>query len=449
MRLGYRYDDKQLLQEVTDAIKKHGEGVTLAQFKAETGISEKPFRRRWGNWTNVKRTAIEGLKQEGIEVSTASPTTPEDRIEREYGPDSAIITTKSLHIQTLEDALDAADVNLEEWEVSRFKVNSWETTIGAKNTGTGEPETYTNFQVKVWLIPKIPQPLEVAIRNLIKEIPKFKPPKLKRKIPDTPFALELAMYDAHFGKLAWGKETGQGDYDLEIAEKWFKKAVEENMNYSAPYKISKIFYILGQDLLHVENYMAETPLGGNKLDVDSRLPKIYEVAKRSTLQALYMCRDVAPVEVLWIPGNHDIHASFYLSDVVKEHFRDDKWVEVDNSAPWRKARLWGNLLVGYTHDANIRQANVVNMLPQFWPEEWGKSKFREWHTGHKHKKNETKYTPTLTVGGVLIRQIPTLSTIDAWHYQHGFVDAVPGGESFLWSKDNGVCAHFTAFVGNS
>ena len=71
-----------------------------------------------------------------------------------------------------------------------------------------------------------------------------------------------------------------------------------------------------------------------------------------------------------------------------EHFRNDDRVIVDNTPPWRKARLWGNLLIGWTHDANVRQTNVVNMLPQFFPELWGKSKFREWHTGHKHTKKE-------------------------------------------------------------
>jgi hypothetical protein len=87
------------------------------------------------------------------------------------------------------------------------------------------------------------------------------------------------------------------------------------------------------------------------------------------------------------------------------------------------------------------------MLPQFFPELWGQSKYREWHTGHKHKKMEWKFAPVASAGGTVIRQIPTLSPIDAWHYQEGFVDAIPAGESFIWSKQNGVIAHFTAYCG--
>ncbi len=34
----------------------------------------------------------------------------------------------------------------------------------------------------------------------------------------SPYMLELSVYDHHFGKLAWGRETGHESYDLKIAE---------------------------------------------------------------------------------------------------------------------------------------------------------------------------------------------------------------------------------------
>jgi len=258
----------------------------------------------------------------------------------------------------------------------------------------------------------------------------------------------MALYDAHFGKLAWGMETQQGSYDMEIAAHTFIAAARKCLDFASPYKISKIFFPFGQDFMHIENYQGTTAIGKHVLDVDTRLPNVIMKSMEAMINVVKLCRDIAPVEVLWVPGNHDMHSSFYLSEILKQRFREDDRVTVDNTPPWRKARLWGNLLVGFTHDANIRQANVVNMLPQFFPELWGKSKYREWHTGHKHTKKEWKYMPTTSAGGTIIRQIPTLSPIDAWHYQEGFVDAVPGGESFLWSKENGVVAHWTAYIGS-
>jgi len=464
MKGAQKYLDDELLEFLARAIAEHGSRIVKRKFE---NLKERPsidtYERRFKSWNNAKREAIKWAKENGIKIvldtglnykGGQKKTKPEndepiESIEYKQSNDELFVTTESLEIKTLDDLIKKAEVDLNIWRVEKHLINNWTIIAKVKVGDVETPQSYTNYQVKAWFKPRIIQPLETSIRELIKEIPKFKYPNRKpKRLKASDFALEMAPYDAHFGKLAWGKETGQGDYDAKIAGTWFLDSIAQNLDYSTAFPISKIYYILGQDLIHAENFMGQTPLGGNKLDVDSRLIKLYTTAKECTLKAIYMCRDVAPVEVLWIPGNHDMHASFYLSDVVKEHFRNDKYVTVDNTPPWRKARLWGTLLVGYTHDTSGRRGIVnVNILAQFWPELWGKSKFREVHSGHKHKKEETKFYPTLTVGGVLIRQIPAISTIDAWHYQEGFVDAVPAGESFVWSKDCGVCAHYTAFVG--
>lgn len=49
------------------------------------------------------------------------------------------------------------------------------------------------------------------------------------------------------------------------------------------------------------------------------------------------------------------------------------------------------------------------------------------------------------MGGVVMRQLTALSPIDFWHYEHMFTDAVPGGEAFMLSKENGVVANFVAW----
>lgn len=439
-----------LLKKVKKIFDKYGNQSRRSyEIYARNNVapSVKTLRRHTGmTWNEIKEEL--GFEPFTITSKAKSENAVGEEVTTDYKENSAYITTKSLNIKTVDEALAKAKVDTKLWKVERFVINSWEVTMGKDKAGSSSPQTYTNWQVKVWLKPKIVEPLEEAIRLLIKDIPKWKPIKRNYKFPITEYALEMAPYDVHFGKMAWGKETMQGNYDLKIAREWFLKAIETNLNYSSSFPISKIYYIIGQDLMHAENFQHQTPKGQHSLDVDGRLPKIYKTAKQATIQAIEMCLQVAPVEAIWVPGNHDMHASFFLAEVIKEHYRNCEHIVVDTSEPWRKARLWGNLLVGYTHDTSTRTTNVVNMLPQFWPELWGKSKFREWHCGHKHKKDETKFKPTQTIGGVTIRQIPTLSVIDAWHYEYEFVDAVPGGESFVWSKNNGIVAHYTAFVGH-
>jgi len=286
-----------------------------------------------------------------------------------------------------------AQVDTNTWEPYRSKINSWEVTMGHDKTATGTPETYTNWQVSVWLKRKDSHAQDESVRALIEKIPTLAIPIRTPVVESGDKAGEICPFDAHMGKLSWGEETGENDYDIPIATKRFLDGVLGNLEFIKMHKVSKLFYVLGQDIVHAESFIPMTPKGKNILDVDTRFPKLLAKAQAVTIESLYACLEVAPVEVIWVPGNHDVHASLYIAEIIKQHFRNNPNLEVDNSPKQKKVRLWGNLLVGWTHDANKGQSNLINLLPQFWPELWGKSMFREWHTGHKHKKQEWKLSP--------------------------------------------------------
>ncbi len=371
------------------------------------------------------------------------------KIITDFSEDSGTVTVKSLNVKTQTDALREAEIDTKIWEVDRCIINSWEVTMGKNKTHSGEPETYTNWQVKLFLKKKTQDSIEVALKSLIKDIPKFKfplyIPQNKRLSTKSANLLEIAPLDAHFAKLAWDEEVGRS-YDLKVAIKDYIAAVTQLLDWSQSFKPEKIIYIVGQDLLHVESFVPITFKAHNVLDTDSRYPKIYKAAKETVIKCVYACRSVAPTEVIWIPGNHDEHASFAICDAIGEHFREDEHVTVDVSPMQRKARLWGNFLCGFTHQITGKENSWANELAQAFPNLWGKSKFREWHSGHQHKKKETKTFPTMTHGGVLMRQLTALSPIDAWHFEHLFTDAVPGGEGFVWNKKQGVISNLIAWT---
>lgn len=362
---------------------------------------------------------------------------------------------KSRHtdrVKVLNDFLQTCQVDLEKWEVERYSLNAWDVTISGKKSSTDKDVCYTNYQIKVWLKLKN-KPLEEAIIKYIEKIPLFQySDHIPKFNPGSGVALEMATLDAHLGKLSWMVETGYRNYDLNIASKDLEYAVDKNLNWASPFKPEKIFYIIGQDLFHVDNIQNHTTNGSHTLDVDGRMPKIFEKALIISTESIYKCRSVAPVEVIWSPGNHDYLTSMFLCYALREHFKDDKYVKVDiwkehDGQTTRKARLWGNLLVGWTHRIVSRQEVWGNELAQAFPEWWAKSKFREWHHGDQHKKKTIKTMPEFTSGGVLCRQLTALSPVDKWHFENLFTDAVPGGEAFLWSKDMGVFANLIAWTG--
>jgi hypothetical protein len=355
--------------------------------------------------------------------------------------------------------MNIAGIDNKIWRVKSFKLtpNSWGVTMKQKETEKGSTKTWAeqaqNYQLKVEIYFERNLPYEDDITNSFKELMKDMPAisivesRKRRIIKDNGIAGEMAIYDPHFGKLAWKDETGYRHYDTKIASKDYSYVTENCLDLLAPAKPEKIFYVIGQDLYHIDNMGSHTTGGDHTLDVDGRITKIHKTVFINMRDALYKTSRMSPVEVIWIPGNHDYLASYMLVFALKEHFRGYSRITFDITENPRKARLWGNLLVGWAHRIVGKPTVWSNELSQAFPELWGKSMFREWHHGDQHKKQDVKITPVFTSGGVVCRQMTALSPVDQWHTTNVFTDAVPGGEAYLWSKEKGVFANFTAWTG--
>ena len=347
-----------------------------------------------------------------------------------------------------------------QWKVDRYTIGSWQVTLKIK-TPTGEkdkngheiyvdkPKTVTMYKIQVWLVKLHNMEWVEAIRNLITEIPKLKTPKYQRPVLSEEdmgrYLLEIALFDVHFGMLAWGKETVH-DYDLKIAEDLFLYAVQDLLKKAHGYQPAKIIFPFGNDFLHIDDPTNLTPQNRNPLDVDSRLIKIYQKAKKAVIKAIDYCRQVAPVDVVWIPGNHDMNVSFYLCDVISEIFAHDEDVNVDVGPKWRKFYPWGDSLLCFTHGVEEPLRDLPGIIATEEPKLWGDSKYREIHIGHKHRKQEMRWTNVDTHQGTVLRMIPSIATEDAWHYRKGYIKGYHAAESYLWDTDFGVIGQFTSYI---
>ena len=372
----------------------------------------------------------------------------------------ATLDLQSLTITTLEQALAVAKVDMTQWKVDRYTIGSWQVTLKIKeDTGKidgkgyaiyiNKPKTVTMYKIQAWLIKLHNMEWVEAIRALIKEIPQIKTPKFAYPKVDNSdigrYLLEVALFDVHFGMLAWDKET-PNDYDIDIAEKLFLHAVQDLLNKSAGYSPSRIVFPFGNDFLHIDDPTNSTPQNRNPLDVDSRLIKIYTKAKKAVIKAIDYCRQVAPVDIVWIPGNHDPNVSYYLCDVIGEVFADDPDVRVDVGAKWRKFYPWGDSLLVFTHGVEEPIKDLPGIIATEEPMLWGNSKYREIHIGHKHRKMEMKWTNVDTKAGTVIRMIPSIATEDAWHYRKGYIKGYHAAESYIWDSKYGVIGQFTSYI---
>ena len=252
---------------------------------------------------------------------------------------------------------------------------------------------------------------------------------------------EIAIFDAHIGKLTWGEESGENS-DLKTQTKRVIEVLEELLSYTKDYPVEKILLTVGNDWFNSDSKF-DTTTAGTAQSEDTRWQKTYRAGRVLAVQMIDMCSVVAPVDVLVVTGNHDETRTFMMGDALQCWYRTDPNVSVDNSAKRRKYYKYGTSLIGFTHGYEEKISKLPGLMATEVPDLWAGTQFREWHTGDKHHK-EDMWFRAHEENGVTVRIIRSLSPTDYWHYSKGFVGALQAAESFLWSKDHGVVAQFTA-----
>lgn len=349
------------------------------------------------------------------------------------------IDSLSTRIRTLEQLLAKAEVDLDVWEVERFVTNQWE--VGAKMPD-GRMVVTPLFQVKAWLKKKTAWSPDEFRRKLLAEMkqaaPRFKVVRGPRR-PSSDLLYEVSVFDHHVGKLCWAPETGT-NYDLRIAGETYMAAVEDLIQKVRGYQLGGILFPIGNDFLHTDN-AAGTTARGTPQDQEGRWQKQFIHARRMLISAIDRLREVAPVKVIVVPGNHDKERMFYLGDTVESWFRNDRRTTVENTPALRKYEAHGVVLLGFTHGSEETISELPRLMADETPELWAKARHKEFHIGHRHKKKEMRFVSTDTFGQTIVRILPSLSGIDAWHASKGYA-APRCSEAYLWSAADGYVAHF-------
>jgi len=265
-----------------------------------------------------------------------------------------------------------------------------------------------------------------------------------RPVYDNPHMYEIAIVDHHFAKLAWDMETGES-YDIRIAKKYYIDAVRDLLEKSSHLNIEKILMPIGNDLFNFDGIKNETT-AGTPQDSDSRWTKVFKVVSQTMIEVIDICREVADVDVVIVPGNHDRASCFYLGEFLSAWYRSDKNVNIDNSPTLRKYYNYGNTLIGLSHGSEERHSNLPLLMAREAKEYWSKCEFYEYQIGHWHRKKTTEYNSGDTYNGVQVRVLPSLTGTDAWHYSKGFVKGIKSAVGILYNKDEGCIGEFITKV---
>ena len=245
--------------------------------------------------------------------------------------------------------------------------------------------------------------------------------------------MELAIPDLHIGKLAWAPETGYGSYDNKIAERLFKDALEGLIARTASFAFERVLFVVGNDLLHADT-KAGTTTGGTQLDTDTRYHKTFDIARRMITRAIDRLREIAPVKVVVVPGNHDTLSSWHLGDSLECYYHDRPDVIIDNGPNLRKYVHFGKCMLLLTHGDKGKRADYPLVMATEQPKMFGATVHREAHTGHLHQMRVQEHH------GVKVRISPALCPPDAWHAENHFVGNQRAAEAFVWHPEDGLVA---------
>ena len=317
------------------------------------------------------------------------------------------------------------------WEVVTCKLvtGSWDVTI--KNAdGEGVLHTNRKYSVTLTVKPLGGRLTSDQIMDVFKALPPVKLESIRHEAGD--FMLELPIMDFHLGKLAWREETG-ADYDLKIAEKLWRETVHSLLSKAQlAGRPEYILFPIGQDFFHFDT-PTTTTTAGTQLDSDTRWQKMFCKGVELLTWAVEQCRLLAPVRVLWIPGNHDTVLSYAATVGLAQRYFETEDVSVDLSPQPRKYVRYGSNLIGFAH--GVEEGKRIDGLMQVEAaQDWGRTTWREYHLGHLHTELAEEKN------GITFRRISSITAPDAWHSENGFIGSVRRAQAFVWDKETGLQA---------
>lgn len=187
---------------------------------------------------------------------------------------------------------------------------------------------------------------------------------------------------------------------------------------------AQIVFVVGQDLLHNDDFRGRTSSGRPIEKVD--LAEAWRMARDFyyTLIAAAL-RQATTVRLIYSVGNHDESMAWAFVQLLKDHFPQ---LVTDDSLKQRKIISWQGCFIGLTHGANAKSANN-DLRGQFtveYPTEFAEATVREIHAGHIHHEREAD------LYGVMIRRLARGGVTDTWSENEGFVGAHKRFMVFEW-----------------
>lgn len=275
--------------------------------------------------------------------------------------------------------------------------------------------------------------------------------------------LIVDLADVHFLKLCVKSETGH-EYNRAVARHRVIEGTRALLRLAQPMGIGRILFVLGNDILHVDGPRTSTT-SGTYQDSDGTIFQGFKDAGAALDEAIQLCAEVAPVDLIHCMSNHDWLMGWALSQAVAGRLRSHPRVratEYNLSEAHRKYYRFERNLFGLSHGDGAKEEKLYGVMVKEAREHISECLNLYWllhHVHHKDRKSrgEIAYLRekdhngmtahitgnTMTEGGHLnIEYVRSPSAPDGWHDRNGYVNR-QAVECFIHHPTLGQRARFT------
>jgi len=311
-----------------------------------------------------------------------------------------------------------------EWELISAKSSIWDVQSKGGGTNTLYSSKITAKPKKIeWTIEDIDAYFETKIFKSARELTN------PTNYDSSGEILEITLPDLHAGLYAWHKETGS-NYDIHITRERFMKCLNDILERCKERKFEKIIFATLGDVLHVDNDQQTTGRGTFQ-QVDGRITKVFDITLDMLIDATILLGNFAPLEVIYVSGNHDRLLGYTLVKALEKAFRNDDNITFDITPNPRKFQRNENVLIGWLH-GDCNKNHITEWIQTEARQDFGKSKFVEIHAGHFHHQQ------VIEKSGMIVRYLPTICASSAWEHQQAYGQNIKTVVSFVWNKWNGL-----------
>ena len=320
--------------------------------------------------------------------------------------------------------LKAHGYDPEKWEIVNAKQSIW-------NQSSKENGISDLYSSKITVVPR--QNFnwdEENIKKLFNSLGKESEIREKTyvKTSSSKNLLFIPLADIHYGLYSSLELSGE-DYNTRIAKKRVRYVIDKILSQIKYEEINKVVFLIGNDGINFDNLSGTTTAGTPQ---DNQL-NWFETVRQFTnlmIEVIERLEEVAPVLAFFVPSNHDLHSMFGICETLKAYFRNDKNITICAEATQRKYFMFGNNMIGFSHDE--KEKNVAKIMAAEQPIMWGQTKFKYFMISHLHHEivNDDY--------GVDIRRLPTISGRSYWTNKCGFVGTKKQGQAFIFNEKEGL-----------